>query len=779
MMSFLSRILGLHKDDKLRTSGKMTPEHCQLVSFYRDLKAILSKDKFISRRDYQFLVDENASLFEFFRVQKGADTLQYYCRKNRLSEKWANKFLDLFGELQDKENTPSIVGRHNDKFIKAHLQSEKQYLDHILSKVDPSISLDEEQRKVVLSDEDYTLVIAGAGAGKTTTVAAKVRYLVERKGVDPKKILVISYTNKAVGELKDKINKALGIPCPVTTFHSTGYAILRKKHPAGKSIRDGGFLHRVVNNYLKKDILTQKSLVDKLILFFGSYFEAPYEGDDLNSFFNYISKADFSTLRGNISEYSQEIIKARSTSRISIAHETLRSRQEVSIANFLFLNKIDYSYEKPYRYNFPSSYKPYTPDFTLTQGEHVVYLEHFGISEDGKNSRYTQEQLDKYKQAIRDKIHFHRKHGTELIYTFSRYNDGRPLLEHLRDELISHGLILEERPSQEVFEKIVETEENKYILKLVRLICTFIQNFKINGYSVDKFSEWEAGSSNERSKLFLELCHQCYLEYSKKLKEAQAVDFEDMINESAKILLESRSSGVKLDFEYIIVDEYQDISRQRFDLTRALSDVCDAKIIAVGDDWQSIFAFAGSDISLFTKFRQSMGYGSELKITSTYRNAQELIDIAGGFIQKNSAQIRKSLVSPKHIEDPVVVETYTEDVDRSKYEGKGGKYFLIGETVERVIGKILDEKPSSSILLLGRYGFDAYNLSRSADFVYNENDGSIQSNKFPDTRIEFMTVHRAKGLGFDNVILINARNDFYGFPSQIQDDPVLKYVVQL
>ena len=176
-------------------------------------------------------------------------------------------------------------------------------------------------------------------------------------------------------------------------------------------------------------------------------------------------------------------------------------------------------------------------------------------------------------------------------------------------------------------------------------------------------------------------------------------------------------------FKYIIVDEYQDISRQRFNLTLELSKLCDAKIVAVGDDWQSIYAYGGSDITLFTQFKDSFGYGLELGITQTYRNAQEVIDIAGSFIQKNTAQIRKSLVSPKHITRPIVVETYTENVDRSKYAGRGGKYFLVGETVERIVGQILEENPDASILLLGRYGFDAFNLCRSSEFTYEEKTG--------------------------------------------------------
>ena len=756
----------------------MTSEHQQLVEFYRELKELLNSDKYLAVSDYKGIVHKYADIYNFFLGQKRAKTLAFYCQQNDLQEKWVEKFLAFYEDFEDLKTIPASVEKHNKAYVASHLKSEKEYLDTILKKIDPVINLDDEQRHVVLSDEDYTLVIAGAGAGKTTTVAAKVRYLVEKKGIKPEQILVISFTNKAVGELRDKINKGLGIPCPVTTFHSTGYAILRKKEAAGKNIVDGGFMFNVINNYLKGNILEQPELVDKLILFFGSYFDAPYEGDDLNTFFNYISKADFSTLKGNMSEYTEEIINKRTGNKISIAHETLRSAQEVSIANFLYLNSIDYRYEKPYQFNIIRAHKPYTPDFTLKQGDKIAYLEHFGITEDGRNNRYTAEQLKKYKAAINDKVILHRKHNTDLIYTFSSYNDGRPMLEHLKEQLIEHGFVLNQRSSQEVFEKIVNTEENKYILKLVKLICTFIQNFKTNGYTIDKFYEWESQTTNERTRLFLDVCQQCYLEYAKRLKEKRAVDFEDMINESARILNQQLISGKTLDFKYIIVDEYQDISRQRFDLTKSLSQICDAKIIAVGDDWQSIYAYAGSDITLFTKFKDSMGYGQELKITRTYRNAQEVIDIAGGFIQKNDSQLKKALVSPKHIQDPVVIESYTEEVDRKQTKGKGGKYYMIGKTVEDIVATILEENPKSSILLLGRYGFDAYNLSRSADFIYDEKTGGVKSKKFPGVRLEFMTVHRAKGLGFDNVIIINARNELYGFPSQIQEDPVLKYVVK-
>lgn len=775
-MSLIYRILSIFKSDNTEFKS-LTTEIKELMAFRKDLMSLQEVDRYVARSEYAYLQKDYSQTYTFFENAKRAKTLDYYCERNALERQCVEKFLAEYEDISLYEGS-SVIAKHNEHYIQQHLKEDKDYLDNILVPVDSKIRLDEEQRRVVLSDEDFTLVIAGAGAGKTTTVSAKVRYLIDKKGIAPDEILVISFTNKAVGELRDKINKDLGISCPVTTFHKTGYAILRRQDTERKVVVDQGFMYSVINNYLKGNILENPELVDKLILFFGSYFDAPYEGEDLNDFFNYISKADFSTIRGNIDEYAEKIINERTGKCQTIARETLRSSQEVLIANYLYRMGIDYIYEKPYPFNIANSYKVYTPDFTITQGDKIAYIEHFGITQDGKNNRYNAEQIEKYKREVNDKVKLHKKHDTDLIYTFSGYNDGRDLLIHLEEDLIAHGFELHPRASKEIFEKIVNTEENRYISRLVSLVCTFIQNFKTNGYSVEKFGTWNTTSKNERTKLFLTICEQCYHEYTKCLKEKNAIDFEDMINESARILREAEEQKIVPNFKYIIVDEYQDISRQRFDLTKELSKMCKAKIIAVGDDWQSIYAYAGSDITLFTHFKETFGYGLELRITKTYRNAQEIIDIAGGFIQKNTEQIQKALISPKHISNPVIIQTYTENVDRKLYEGRGGKYFLVGETVEKLMKEILTENPKSSILLLGRYGFDGFNLTKSADFEYWEKTGNVTSKTFADIEMEFMTVHRAKGLGYDNVIIINAIDSTYGFPSKIQDDPILHYVVK-
>lgn len=678
-----------------------------------------------------------------------------------------------------------IVEEINEKYVDNKLNYEKTYLDQILKEVDPVISLDEDQRKVVISDEDYSLVVAGAGAGKTTTIAAKVKYLVEKQKIDPSQILIISFTNKAVNELREKINGNLNIQCPIATFHSTGNAILHKNDSEKLNIVEGNKLYYCIRDYFKGTILKNPRIVNSLVMFFASYFDAPYEGDDINNFFNHMANANYATMRSELDDFRKEILDRKSRKKVTIQNEVVRSIQEVEIANFLYLNSIDYTYEPIYKYNIQFSSKPYTPDFIIIQGNHVAYLEHFGISEDGKNFLYSEDELEAYKKAVKDKILLHRQHGTELIYTFSSYRDKRSISEHLQENLVSHGFMLNRRSDEEIIKKLISLEENKYINRLVFLVMNFIRNFKVNGYDERQFQELYSKTSNVRTRLFLDICHACFLEYRKYLVENHAVDFEDMINESVRVLNEVKEMQQKLDFKYLIVDEYQDISRQRFDLVKAFSEITDSKIIAVGDDWQSIFAFSGSDITLFTKFKEKMGYAKLMKIVRTYRNSQEVIDIAGNFIQKNTTQIRKSLISPKHIQDPVIIYTYDSNSVYSKSDRRSGVNYAIAYAVQTALDQIIayDNETGkntfqSKILLLGRFGFDGDRLAKTGIFEYVNYGSKVKSVKYPKLNITFMTAHASKGLGYDNVIVINGRNETYGFPSKIEDDPVLSLVVK-
>ena len=706
-------------------------------------------------------------IYEVFR-----ETYEQLCTITDLSQ--IKESLSVSGEkldffMEKMRDFTAELDRHNDAYLNLEMSLEKLYLDDILKEVDPDIKLDEEQRRVVLNDSDAALVVAGAGAGKTTTMAAKVKYLVEKQKIPPEEIIVVSFTNKAVNELKEKIQRQLGISAKVTTFHAFGNEIIRNSMEDYPEIET--YKRKYFVDILKNKIYANKILLKNILLFFGYYMDIPEEAmkyDTISQYHAYKCSKDYETMRSVLQQYSKSVTDCRTGQPRTIRGEFLRSVQEVQIANFLYLHKIDYEYEKPYEVEMMNAKKKYTPDFFIKQGEKEIYLEHFGIHEDGTADYLTEVELEKYKKSINDKIKLHKKYGTKLIYTFSRYQDRRSLLEHLEALLRKEGFDLYERNEEEVYRELTKQESDKYVYRFAIFVEIFISRFKTNGYTEIDFLKLKEKTDNPRTRLFLDIAKDVYKQYQAMLVQNRKIDFEDMINEAEKTLAEQGHES-RLRYQYVIVDEYQDIARQRFHLTKRLAEICKSKIIAVGDDWQSIYAFSGSDITLFTEFISLMGHGKMLQITKTYRNSQELIDIAGKFVQENESQIRKRLLSPKHLENPIVIKVYDDSENIMKNKVKA-----LLEVLGRIVGEFGEE---AEVLLLGRYGFEMNQFCKQGDFSVSEvNRSKVRCKKYPKMKLRYMTAHSSKGLGYDNVVILNGSEGKFGFPSQIQDDPIMKLV---
>lgn len=730
--------------------GDFLPEYIELMF----------GDKYVPCRKVSQVFSKYKNVYQAVQRVKRVDEL---AAQLQMHKEQVQYFMDHMEHLSEE------VDRHNDWYLEQSLRVSEGYLDHILSDVDPKIQLDEEQRKVVLTEDDYALVVAGAGAGKTTTMAAKVKYLVEKKGVKPEEIIVISFTNKAVKELSQRINKQLQIPAKVMTFHAFGNAIIREHAETIPELER--YKRKYFLDILKERILKNPILLRKLILFFGYYLDVPPEAlkfHTLEQYHDYRMSMDYETLRSTLGAYQRQVSDIRSGKTRTIRGEFLRSVQEVQIANYLYLHGIDYEYERVYEHKIPGAKKMYTPDFYLKQDGKVAYLEHFGVSEDGKSDRFTEGELERYKKNAVEKAKLHKRYGTLLLYTYSRYLDNRPLLEHLEEILLKAGFELRPRKDEEVYRMMIEQEKDKYVFRFAIFMETFIGKFKTNGWEEADFQILKKKTDNVRTQLFLEIAEDVYVQYQAMLKAGNRIDFEDMINLAAKKLDEKWENQERLPYQYIIIDEYQDIARQRFNLTKKLADICRAKVVAVGDDWQSIYAFSGSDIHLFMDFTELMGGGKQLQITRTYRNSQELIDIAGDFIQKNDAQIKKSLRSPKHLEQPVKIKAYDDTTTIMQNKSKA---------LLEVMGEIVAEfGERAEILLISRYNFEINQFCKAGALEQNPRTGKITCSKYPHLRLSYMTAHSSKGLGFDNVIVLNGTAGKFGFPSQIEDDPIMKLV---
>ena len=251
--------------------------------------------------------------------------------------------------------------------------------------------------------------------------------------------------------------------------------------------------------------------------------------------------------------------------------------------------------------------------------------------------------------------------------------------------------------------------------------------------------------------------------YCAYLHEHKEIDFNDMINLATQFVEQRKYISP---YKYVIVDEYQDISKARFSLLNSMRKSNDYDLFCVGDDWQSIYRFAGSDIGYILNFEQYWGSTEISKIETTYRFTQKLIEISGNFIMQNPVQIKKSI--------------------KGKTDAVG---FALGEisgytdkfSIEFMAKKLEDLPRDSSVFFIGRYSFDAKLLSDSGLFECQFNNVSgyvgVKYRKRIDLKMSFITAHKSKGLQADYIFIINKKKSRMGFPSKIQDAAILNLLL--
>lgn len=299
------------------------------------------------------------------------------------------------------------------------------------------------------------------------------------------------------------------------------------------------------------------------------------------------------------------------------------------------------------------------------------------------------------------------------------------------------------------------------ILSLEHLLSTFIHLFKSNNHSLEDFLVFLGRAKltfdvkkYRREKLLLKMATSIYLSYEKYLNDEHEIDFDDMLIKAKKTV---DKYGFKNNIKYIIIDEYQDTSMVRFELVKSILIKTEASLIAVGDDFQSIYRFTGCDLSLFLNFKKIFKDGKILKIENTYRNSQELINVAGSFVMKNRAQVRKRLKSQKRLARPIVIKEYS-------YAKEAFTSLLLD----------LYDKTQKEILVLGRNNKDIDFFLEKDKFKIS--DGRIFCYAFPELQAKYLTAHKSKGLESENVILLNMTDTTLGFPNQMKDDKLLRFV---
>lgn len=677
------------------------------------------------------------------------------------------EYKNILKIINDKNK---LLRKHNRKYVDNKLIKYKSYFDNMFNDINKNIILDKSQREAIICDEDNLLVLSGAGSGKTTTISAKVKYLIDIKNVKPDKICVITFTKKAKEELDYKINKLFNANVDIYTFHSLGLKII-KYYYKNKDIDiiDEKGQYKIICDYIKNNLFKNK---EKFNLFFEAFknktsFSEEYKlFDNYYDYHNYMYKRKYINSNTTMDNYIKEQTKRRRNYFRTLNGEYCKSKEEVDIANFLYLNNINYQYEKSYKKL--DNLKIYKPDFYIEQNNNYNYIEHFGIDKINEtNNHYTKEELTNYLKNMKLKENYHKKEKIEdlFIITYSKVLGKKNYLSVLKDSLIKKGYVLSKKDNDLVYERLKDTSEDKYINNFVnRIVIPFISYFKRSNYKLEEFMKIK--TDNDLLNKQIKVISDIYLNYESKLREKNLIDFEDMVNISYKVMPYVKEKNLGVDYKYIIIDEYQDVSMQRFNLTKRIEELFKSKIIAFGDDYQTIFGFSGSRIDLMTEFKNYLTDAKQIPIPNVYRNSQELIDVATKFINKNSKQIKKKLISNKRLIGPIELYIYN---DSNHLNTNINKSIILSN----ILDKIYLSNNKSNVLLLERYNNDIDTILNNNLFI-RKNHENIIYKKHEDMKIDYLTIHKSKGLEYDNCILINAIDDKYGFPSKIEDEEIIK-----
>jgi len=638
-------------------------------------------------------------------------------------------------------SSPSEMrSRAVEKFEQTQLKGWSDFFDSFESN-----PLTPEQRLAVIADEDATLVLAGAGSGKTSVITAKAGYLLKTGIRKPEEILLLAFARDAAAEMSDRIEQKCGEPVEARTFHALSYDIIGQVE-GGKPALAAHATDNKAFLVLIRDILITiaagASEASKSIInwFTSGRLEAKSEWDfkKKHDYYSYLEKEDLRTLQG----------------------DQVKSYEELLISNWLYENGVEYEYEPDYEFDTSDPTKRhYCPDFRLT--ESGVYLEHFGVRKvisRGEDRLETAPWVDRdeYLEGMAWKRKVHKDNETTLLETFSYERQEGRLLEALAEKVAPY-VTINPRPPEMLFDRVMEMSD---IDGFVQLLANFLRNFKSGGYTLDDCTR-KAGIAKlgKRAQLFLTIFKPVFEAYEESLESR--IDFEDMVLRAAQHV---ESGRYKSPYRHILIDEFQDISRSRARLVKALlNQKHDTRLFAVGDDWQSIYRFAGSDIHLMRNFGAEFGGNFDgqsgihraVDLGRTFRSVDKIAFAARKFVLKNPTQLTKTVIPAGTTEIPAikVISTFKHDDDQ-KLENE----LLKLQTAAK------ESRQTASVLLLGRYRHSEPDNFRKFRRTYENLD------------ITFKTIHSSKGLEADHVILLQAFKGQIGFPSEIVDDPLLTMV---
>ena len=625
----------------------------------------------------------------------------------------------------------AYIDSRNESF----LRDERNRYQQFFRTIESSPLTDEQVRAVVCMD-NRVQVIAAAGSGKTSTMVAKAGYVLKRGTIPADRILMLAYNADAARELGVRVNARLtraGIPGPrpvAKTFHSFGLSVVGEatghKPRLARKLEQNDGRQRVqdIVDVLRDSNGTFRASWDLFRIVFGRDLPAFGQEDEPEDWDPGSKNRGYRTIQG----------------------ELVKSQEERMLANWLFYQGVKYVYESNYEFvtNDPV-HGQYRPDFYYPDID--AYHEHWALNAHGKPPP----QFENYLDGVRWKQETHRALGTTLLETTSATVRDGSAFSYLENELRSRGLDLDPNPYRDVPGKPPMTDDD-----LVRTVRTFMIHVKSNRLTQTELEERIGSSKGSplRARMFLGLFGRISDAWQSGLREANEIDFEDMLNLAIDHIESGRWTSP---YELVMVDEMQDASLARTRMAAALVAKPGRYLFAVGDDWQSINRFAGADLSAMNRFEDWFGAAEIIRLERTFRSPQSICDVSGAFVSKNPAQLTKHVRSNES-EFPPALRAVVVDTDR-KYAAAIIAHLTV---IDRAIGAGAvpeGRKGPATVFILGRY-------RRMRSDVQ-----AVMDREWAHLSVRFSTIHGSKGLEADYVVIPGMVAG--GFPSKIEDDPLL------
>lgn len=645
-------------------------------------------------------------IHRLFRQRASAQLLQ-----------WADHIRPFF------ENINPELKRINDGYVLSQLTLYKEFFDKVESR-----PLTLNQRQACVVNERNNLVLAGAGTGKTSTMIGRAGYLMHSGQAAANEILMLAFAKKAAEEMDERAYARLG-PTELTTktFHALGKQIITEVegrvpdlHPMAE---DDALRTKFVDDQIQA-LLHDEAYRSKLLTYFTQFLH-PYKNrfsfETEGDYHRYILDNEIRTLQG----------------------EQVKSYEECEIANYLYRQGVRYQYEAPYQVDTSGpDFKPYRPDFYLP--DYDIYIEHFAVDENQQTPAFINRQ--KYLEGMNWKRNLHAQYQTHLMETYSYQKRRGTLIPLLEEQLVKAGVNFAPIPDSLLLDKL---KSLGLVTKFSELIARVLALFKAAGISIQHlFEQARLHEDKERMQAAAELFEPIHEAYERALRDAGCIDFDDMLVKSIAYV---ESGRYQSPYRHIMVDEFQDISATRARLVKMLlAQHPEGSLFCVGDDWQSIYRFTGSDVSLTKNFEQHFGDTAMHVLDMTFRFNNKIGEVASQFIGKNPDQIVKTIHSHTQVEQASVALLKASQPDKA---------------IEAALSDIvLKSSGKATVLILARYRFLHPNLS-----------GFKQ--RFPRLDIRFMSIHESKGKEADYVIVLGLEQGKNGFPSEKISHPLIELLL--